>query len=343
MDSITQFVLGAALGELVAGKKIGSKAILWGGVAGTIPDLDILFNPFFTELQKLSVHRGISHSLVFAFAVAPLMAWLMRKLYRKKPEITFRIWLDVFFIGIFTHPLLDAFTLYGTQLFLPFSDYRVALNSIAIVDPGYTLPLLFGITGALVVRRKNPMLSAKINYAGLLLAHLYFLFTIANKFSVNQKFEAAFAEQHILPNSYLSNPVIFSNLLWCAVAKDDSMCYIGYYSILQDKPQIQFDAFKKNEHLLERIKDREGVAKLRWFSKDYFVVEEKGDSLAFYDVRFGKSNFTPNLDNEKTFLFYFKIIDKDSHPVQIQQYISRKDMNFSEFMAQLKHRILYVD
>ncbi|MBK7964440.1 MAG: metal-dependent hydrolase [Bacteroidetes bacterium] len=343
MDSITQFVLGAALGELVAGKKIGSKAILWGGVAGTIPDLDILFNPFFTELQKLSVHRGISHSLVFAFGVAPLMAWLMRKLYWKKPEITFRIWLDIFFIGIFTHPLLDAFTLYGTQLFLPFSDYRVALNSIAIVDPGYTLPLLLGITGAMVVRRKNRILSYKINIVGFILAHIYFLFTIGNKFYVNQKFEAALAKQHLLPNGYLSNPVIFSNLLWCAVAKDDSICYIGYYSILQDKPTIQFDAFKRNEHLLTKIKDREGVAKLRWFSKDYFVVEEKNDSLAFYDVRFGKSNFTPNLDNEKTFLFYFKIIDKDSQPVQIQQYISRKDMNFSEFMAQLKHRILYVD
>lgn len=343
MDSITQFALGAALGELVAGKKIGSKAILWGGVAGTIPDLDIMFNPFFTELQELSVHRGISHSLVFAFGFAPLMAWLMQKLYRKRPEITFRIWLDVFFIAIFTHPLLDAFTLYGTQLFLPFSDYRVALNTIAIVDPAYTLPLLLGVTGAMVVRRKNQLLSVKINIAGLILAHTYFLLTIGNKFYVNQKFEAALAEHDIQPNSYLSNPVIFSNLLWCAVAKDDSMCYIGYYSILQDKPTIRFEAYQKNEHLLKKIKDRKGVAKLRWFSKDYFVLDEKGDSLAFYDVRFGKSNFSHYLDHEKTFIFYFKILDKDAVPLEIQQYISRKDMNFSEFMDQLKHRIQYAD
>jgi inner membrane protein len=343
LDSITQFALGAALGELLAGKKIGSKAILWGGVAGTIPDLDILFNPFFTELEKLSVHRGISHSLVFAFGMAPLMALLMRKLYRKKPEITFRIWLDIFFIGIFTHPLLDAFTLYGTQLFLPFSDYRVALNTIAIVDPGYTLPLLLGITGAMVVRRKKPVLAVKFNMAGIVLAHIYFVLTIANKFYVNQKFEAALAEQHIRPNGYLTNPVIFSNLLWCSVAKDDSMCYIGYYSILQDKPTIRYDAFRRNEHFLNKIRDREGVAKLRWFSKDYFVLEEKNDSLAFYDVRFGKSTFSKYIDHEKTFIFYFKIVDKDAVPLKIQQYISRKDMNFSEFIDQLKHRIQYSD
>lgn len=343
MDSITQFALGAALGELVAGKKIGSKAILWGGVAGTIPDLDILFNPFFSELQKLSVHRGISHSLIFAFGMAPLMAGMMRKLYRKKPEITFRIWLDIFFIGIFTHPLLDAFTLYGTQLFLPFSDYRVALNTIAIVDPAYTLPLLLGILGVLIARRWNPGLTSKINKTGLVLAHIYFLLTIANKFYVNQKFETAFKVQNIQPKSYLSNPVIFSNLLWCAVAKDDSMCYIGYYSILQNTPAIRFDGYKKNEHLLQKIKDREGVATLRWFSKDYFVVEEKKDSIAFYDVRYGKSNFSRNIDHEKTFIFYFKVLDKEAVPLKIQQYISRKDMNFSEFMDQLKHRIRYAD
>ena len=94
---------------------------------------------------------------------------------------------------------------------------------------------------------------------------------------------------------------------------------------------------------MNKIKDRDGVAKLRWFSKDYFVVDEKNDSLAFYDVRFGKSNFTPNLDHEKTFIFYFKILEKDAVPLKIQQYISRKDMNFSEFMSQMKHRILHTD
>lgn len=343
MDSITQFVLGAALGELVAGKKIGNKAILWGGIAGTIPDLDVVFSPLFSDLQNLSVHRGISHSLVFAFFIAPLMAWLMRKLYRKQPEISFRTWLDVFFIGIFTHPLLDAFTLYGTQLFLPFSNYRVAFNTISIVDPGYTLPLLFALILTIIFRRRKPNLSWKLNNIGLIVAHIYFVLAITNKFYVDQKFDRALQEQKIVPNNVMSNPVIFSNLLWCAVAKDDSMSYIGYYSILQDKPEIKFEAFRRNEYLLSKIKDQEGVQKLRWFSKDYFIVEEIGDSIHFFDVRFGKSNFTPSLSNEKTFIFYFKILDKESSPLKIQQYISRDDMNFSEFIEQLKHRIFYVD
>lgn len=343
MDSITQFALGAALGELVAGKKIGNKAILWGGIAGTIPDLDILFNPFFSELQKLSTHRGISHSLIFAFFMAPLLAWIMRKCYRKKEEITFRIWLDIFFIGIFTHPLLDAFTLYGTQLFLPFSNYRVALNTIAIVDPGYTLPLLMGILFTLILRRNRPALAIKLNQIGLIVAHLYFLLAIANKFYVDQKFELAMQEQKIHPITYLSNPVIFSNLLWCAVARDDSMCYIGYYSILQDKPTIQFESFRRNAFLLDKIKDKDGVEKLKWFSKEFFVVEEQNDSLAFFDVRYGRSNFKPQPSNEKTFIFYFKIIDSQSMPLKIQQYISSRDVNFSQFIDQIKHRIYYVD
>ncbi|MBK7888177.1 MAG: metal-dependent hydrolase [Bacteroidetes bacterium] len=100
MDSITQFVLGAALGELVAGKKAGNKALFWGGVAGTIPDLDIVFSPLFTELENLSVHRGFSHSLVFGFLAAPVFGWLVSKIYRKPSAMVLKDWVKLF-SGVF--------------------------------------------------------------------------------------------------------------------------------------------------------------------------------------------------------------------------------------------------
>jgi len=43
MDSLTQIVLGGAIGELVAGRKMGNRAVLWGAIAGTIPDLNVFF------------------------------------------------------------------------------------------------------------------------------------------------------------------------------------------------------------------------------------------------------------------------------------------------------------
>ncbi len=343
MDSITQFALGAALGELIAGKKAGNKALLWGGIAGTIPDLDIIFSPFFSDLENLSLHRGFSHSLLFGFIAAPVFGYLAFKLYRRKAVLTLKSWMLLFFWGIFTHPLLDAFTLYGTQLFLPFSDYRVALNTISIIDPGYTLPLLAGGILTMFFRRNKPKMAITVNRAGLVICHLYLLWTIYNKYYVEQIFNAELQRQGLQTETHLSNPVLFSNLLWYCVARNDSMCYIGYFSLLQQSKNVQFQSFPRNQFLLNRISDKKGLDKLRWFCKDFFVADIKNDTLAFYDIRFGKTYLNSEGGFEETFVFYFKIPEPGKMPLQITQYVSGKDMKFGDFIRQIFHRIQYED
>ena len=44
MDSLTQIVLGASVGEAALGRKVGNRAMVWGAIAGTIPDLDVISN-----------------------------------------------------------------------------------------------------------------------------------------------------------------------------------------------------------------------------------------------------------------------------------------------------------
>jgi len=79
MDSLTQIVLGAAVGEVVLGRKVGNKAILWGAIAGTIPDLDVLARSLFDPLRANELHRGFTHSILFSAAMAPVLAfWLKR-------------------------------------------------------------------------------------------------------------------------------------------------------------------------------------------------------------------------------------------------------------------------
>jgi len=79
MDSITQIVLGAAVGELVLGRKVGNKAILWGAIAGTIPDLDVLCRTFFDDLRANELHRGVTHSILFSLVLAPVFGqWIKR-------------------------------------------------------------------------------------------------------------------------------------------------------------------------------------------------------------------------------------------------------------------------
>lgn len=343
MDSISQFVLGAAIGEVVAGKKAGNKAVLWGGFAGTIPDLDILFNPFFTELENLSIHRGFSHSLVFAFIAAPVISLVVNKIHRKNCDAVFKDWLILFFLGIFTHPLLDAFTLYGTQLFLPFSDYRVALNTISIIDPGYTLPLLVGVIATFVFRRTRPATGYHWAKWSLIISSCYLSLTCLNKWYLEDIFNQNLEAQHIHPVQTMSNPVIFSNLLWCSVAKDQNNCYIGYYSIFQKSKHVKYEAFPIRDSLSRNIKDREGFKKLEWFSKGYYILETRNDTLCFFDVRFGKSDLQRSVENERTFIFYFKLLNPEQQPLVIEQYLSRKDMNISKFFSQLRHRIFHED
>ena len=79
MDSLTQIVLGAAVGEVLLGRKVGNKAMLWGAVAGTIPDLDVYQSLIFDSLKANELHRGFSHSILFSVIFAPLLAWILVK------------------------------------------------------------------------------------------------------------------------------------------------------------------------------------------------------------------------------------------------------------------------
>jgi len=88
MDSITQAALGAAIGEVVLGKKIGSKAMLWGAIAGTLPDLDIIFLPLYNEVQRISIHRGYSHSIMVSLILGTLLAGIFYK-WKSKSGVKF--------------------------------------------------------------------------------------------------------------------------------------------------------------------------------------------------------------------------------------------------------------
>ena len=79
MDSLTQVVLGAAVGEAVLGKKIGNRAMAWGAVAGTIPDLDVYVRYFTDPMTATEMHRGFSHSILFSVLMAAILGYCVWK------------------------------------------------------------------------------------------------------------------------------------------------------------------------------------------------------------------------------------------------------------------------
>lgn len=334
LDSITQFVLGAALGEAVAGKKIGNKAIFWGGIAGTIPDLDVVLSPFLDEVQRLTVHRSISHALLFGFVVAPLLGWLLHRYY-KNEKATFRDWTWLMFLGIFTHPLLDACTAYGTQLFLPFSDYRVGLNNVFIIDFFYTLPLLIAMIICLCLPRESRK-RWLINMAALTISTAYLGLSLVNKQVVGKQFERAFAEQHIPYKRYLTGVSPLNIWLWYGVAETDSGYYVGYRSLFDKTDKIDLVYMPRHEEWIADIKNEYAIDRLIWFSKGYYVIRQREGKLLFFDLKFGLGTMELKDANVP---FYFEIYKDENGKICWREQQEMGNINISVELANLWQRI----
>jgi len=334
MDSLTQIVLGATIAELALGKKIGNKAPLWGAICGTIPDLDVLMNPFLTDLQELSGHRGFSHSFCFSILLAPLMGYLLSIFYRKK-EANWKEWTFMCFLSLVTHPMLDAFTNYGTQLFLPFSNYRVAINSIFIVDPGYTVPMMLFLLVAMFINRKKPARSV-LNKTGFHVSHLYLAFTLANKLYIGTVFENALENKHISYQRYMTNPMPLQNAMWYTIVEDTAGFYVGYYSWFDKDKNISFCFVPKNDKGLDELKKTFALKQVQWFSDGYYSFTRKDKELFVNDLRFGKAGSMINGNGE--FIFKWKIVQKNGTTDIEKQMAPFKwdSKSFDELMARIK-------
>jgi inner membrane protein len=291
MDSITQIVLGAACGEAVLGKKIGNRALLFGAIGGTIPDLDVFVGKllFNNEIDAMAFHRGFMHSFLFAILAAIGFGMLVFWVYNRGKRYgmtTQKEWMWLFFASIFTHPILDSFTAYGTQLFAPFSNYRVAFNNIAVADPLYTLPFLIALIIMMCFRRTSSKRRLFL-YLGLGFSSLYMLSTLVNKYHVNGVYKQALAEQKFDYIRFQTQPTILNNILWYGIAETSDAFYVGFYSILDTEATInKWHKLPKNHELIEGIpKDLETLA---WFSDGYYNLSETAslDTYLFKDLRY---------------------------------------------------------
>jgi inner membrane protein len=333
MDLVTQTVLGAAVGEVVLGKKAGNKAIMWGAVAGLVPDLDVLVTPFFNEVDGLFVHRGFSHSIVFAFIFAPMLGWLIHRIHRKKLDVTKFQWINLVFWAAFTHPILDYFTTYGTGAFLPFSDYRVEFGTIGIVDVFYTVPLILVILINLFLKRTSA-LRRKLIVVTVSLTSIYLIGTIGNKIYVNSVFKNAFAEQKIEYDRYKTVPLPLTNFLWMGIAENKNGYFMGLYSNFDSSKPDKFDFIPRNSHKLKGLMEDENLQKLIQFSKGYYHVNEDEDGLFLADLRFGKMGVDESADF--IFKFYLNQIEGQLQIEQSQRSGGIDENAFSTFIDRIK-------
>jgi len=285
MDSLTQLVVGAAIGESALGKKLGNKAVLWGAAAGSLSDLDVIPGMFLDTPDRLLFHRGFSHSLVFVIVATLFFAWLFSKIYKRK-QISRREWLFYFGLIFSGSILIDALTTYGTQLLWPYK-YRFEFNTLFVVDPLFTLPLLVTLI-MLMFKRKDSSIRKRLSNIGLIIAGGYMLLTIVNKQVINTVFRESLDKQGITYIRMLSNPTPLNQVLWTAVVETDTAYLIGFYSHFDKDKNVNFNSLPKNKYLLDELIHDDGVQKILRFTKGYYTVEPDSKGFVVNDLRFGK-------------------------------------------------------
>ncbi len=274
MDSLSQIALGAAVGTAVLGRKVGPRAALWGAVCGTLPDLDVLI-PYGDPVRDFTFHRAESHSLFWLSVASPPLALLISRISRKAGA-SWREWLALVWLALVTHPLLDAFTVYGTQILLPFSDYPVGLGSIFIIDPLYTLPLVAGVLAAMRLRRHAPDRAQRWNAAGLAASTAYLAWTLIAQAQVAGVVNRSLAATPLADGRVLVTPTPFNSLLWRIVVMDDDGYHEGLRSLLDESDEVELQFHGSQPELLQPLQDDWTVQRLAWFSKGFYSVQEVG-------------------------------------------------------------------
>ena len=336
MDSISQAVLGAAVGEASLGRQWGYKAAVWGAVVATVPDLDVVVNPFLDEVARIGWHRGYSHSLAFVAAASFGFGWLFKRFSRL--DITYRQWTLYSFWCLFTAVMLDCFTVYGTQLFMPFSRYQVGFNNVSIIDPIVTIPLLIGVVWALFLNRRR-RLRQIVNGTALAIGGTVpcIVITPAIKGFVNDLFLDSLDKQGIEYSRHMSTPTIANTILWRMTAESGDGYWVGYYSLFDEEARIEPHFVPRNEELLRPYLETDAVQELLWFSGGWYTVNEVADTVLMSDLRFGE--FGVGAPDDGRYIFTFAVL-RDSVtgrmiPVQRRQAVD----NPGKVLDQLIERI----
>ncbi|NCD72331.1 metal-dependent hydrolase [Mucilaginibacter agri] len=264
MDSLTHITLGACTGELLLGKKLGKKAMLFGAIAANLPDMDTAAGLFVQGDRALLIHRGITHSFFFAIVLGLLLGFIAHRFY---PKVKLNTLLLFFCFQLLLHDLLDTCTNYGTGLLEPFSHSRFSVELLYVADPLFTISMLVASVYLLFGKAYRGRWAA----IAISISAFYLLIACMAKLYVDERTKAT-----------LSTPAPFTSLLWYCIIKTDDGYYAGYQSVF-DKQAVDYRYHSRNDSLL---KNPEPV--LREFADNYYTISKTGDKVYFNIMRFGQ-------------------------------------------------------
>jgi inner membrane protein len=314
VDSLTHIALGAVIGEAMAGKRIGKRALLIGAIAQSIPDIDFLAGLWMDIDDNLIAHRGFTHSLLFICIVSFFCALVMDR-WQKARGIQLSGWMTLFLVETGVHLLLDSMNVYGVGLLEPFSHERVSFNVLFVADPLFSI--VPGLTMiVLVFLHLQNKLRRIWAMAGLVAPTVYLIVAIAIKTEIASEVRIELAARQLPNDRYFVTPTMMNILLWYIVVEDRNGYHITYRSLFDEGP-FSWNFHERRKFLLASIATREDVLNLIRFSEGYYVMSSVEGRPVFSDLRFGQVFGWNN--PEAPFVFNYDLGHPDDNALVIQR------------------------
>lgn len=285
MDSITHLFVGGAIAAALAPASQRRAALLAGAALNSLPDIDVL--PLMLSddpVTRMVCHRGMTHSLL----VLPFVAWALWAWFRSRGgrvSAAPRRWFWIFQLGLLSHPLLDAFTVYGTQLLWPLPAPPTMWSSLFIIDPLFSFLLVVPCVIAWFARQR-PMAQHWLA-AGLVLSVGYLGLSQIAKWRVEREAAHALASLGLQDAPRVSVPMPFNILLWRVVAMTPDGFVEGERSLVADRGPMRFRSYTSDVDALDAVRGYPTVARLRWFNHGFVKAQQRGDLLVLSDLRMG--------------------------------------------------------
>jgi inner membrane protein len=215
-----------------------------------------------------------------------LVLWAALKKWWPPVREAPRRWLAAILLALLTHPLLDAHTAYGTQLFWPSGLPPVSWATLFIIDPLYTLPLLAGMV-AVLIRPASPC-AGRWLVAGLVLSTLYMGWSWMAKSLVEAQARQTLEARGVVGAPMFITPTPLNTLLWRVVVRTDGGYFEGLDSVVANDGHIEFTFYPSDDAALTAAADVPAVARLSWFADGFVSGAMDGSTLVMSDLRMGQ-------------------------------------------------------
>lgn len=290
MDIITQGLLGSAAAQAGYVDKIGRKAAAYGFIIGLLPDFDILAG-LFGPWASLKYHRGPTHSFFLLTLLAVPTGMLCKRIARS--DIDQKHWIGLAFLSLITHPVIDWFTAYGTSLLWPFSNRRLAIDALSIIDPLFSFPLLvatvFGCFALL-----TPLRLKKLAIAALAISTIYAGFGYHNSQKMVTLANKLFRAEGFEPVETRANPTFMNISVFRIVARDAAGRIMTTFLKTASKSPLtpiilhESDA---DEYAIKAMQHKHAQL-FKWFAMNMLQVKSVVDAdgnhrVMFNDMRYG--------------------------------------------------------